>query len=384
MNYTLMHKNIPVVDLVIDEDSGFIDKISMIHHPAHLPLGTTETSAARKGELNRGYLNAWWVGRSIPASRENIQAALLNLDVRSTTTLLLKCYGLSLSDQYWVRPENTKLNWNDIDFFQNDFSKDVGEILFGHEPTDRTHLNMMSPDNTSDGWLKKKWVIADGKRMLMKGGSGDYQQEPLNELVAAAIMKRLQIPHIPYFLTFDDGHPYSLCETFVTPETELIPALRVWETKKHDNRDSMFTHLLRCADELDIPNVQPALEKMMVLDYIIANTDRHYNNFGFVRNAETLEWYGFSPIYDSGTALWHDTQFVGRAPKSKPFRSTHAEQIKLVKHFGWFDYSALNGLGDEIAEIFAMSELIDENRRGALVRAIEYRAKEIAQMFSKL
>jgi len=375
-----MHKNIPVVDLIIDEGSGFIDKIGTIHHPAHLPLGTTETSAAKKGELNRGYLNAWWVGRSIPASRENIQVALFNLGARSTTTLLLKCFGLSLSDQYWVRPKNTNLNWSDINFYQNDFSKDVGEILFGHEPTDQTALNLMSPDNTSDGWLKKKWVIADGKRMLMKGGSGDYQQEPLNELVATAIMKRLKIPHVPYVLTFDDGHPYSLCETFVTPETELIPALRVLETRKLDNRDSMFTHLLRCAEELGIPNVQPSLEKMIVLDYIIANTDRHYNNFGFVRNADTLEWHGFSPIYDSGTALWHDTQFVGRAPKSKPFRSTHAEQIKLVTDFSWFDYGELHGLGDEIARIFEKSKLIDENRRSALVKAIENRAEDIVEM----
>ena len=380
MNCTLMHKNTPVVDLIIDEDSGFIDKIGAIHHPAHLPLGTTETSAANKGALNRGYLNAWWLGRSIPASRENIQAALLNLGARSTATLLLKCYGLSLSDQYWVQPEHTNLNWSDVNFFENDFSKDVGEILFGHEPADRTNLNLMSPDNTSDGWLKKKWVIVDGKRMLMKGGSGDYQQEPLNELVASVIMRRLEIPHIPYVLTFDAGHPYSLCETFVTPETELVPALRVWETKKHDSRDSMLTHLLRCSDELGIPNVQSALDKMLVLDYIIANTDRHYNNFGFIRNADTLEWYGFSPIYDSGTALWHDTQFVGRAPKSKPFRSTHAEQIKLVQDFGWFDYSALHGLGDECAEIFAKSERIDKKRRNDLVKAIENRAKEIAQI----
>jgi len=375
-----MHKNIPVVNLVIDEDSGFIDKIGTIHHLAHLPIGTSETLAARKGRLNRGYLNAWWVGRSIPVSRENIQAALLNLGVRSTTTLLLKCYGLSLSDQYWVCPENTNLKWSDVNFFENNFSKDVGEILFGYEQADRANLNLMSPDNTSDGWLKKKWVIVGGKRMLMKGGSGDYQQEPLNELVATAIMKRLEIPHIPYILTFDDGLPYSLCETFVTPETELVPALRVLETKKHDNRDSMFTHLLRCTKELDIPNVQSALEKMMVLDYIIANTDRHYNNFGFIRNADTLEWYGFSPIYDSGTALWHDTQFVGRAPKSKPFRSTHAEQIKLVKDFSWFNHSALHDLGDECAEIFAKSKMIDENRRSMLVKAIESRAKEIARI----
>jgi len=375
-----MHKNIAVADLTIDEDSGTIEKIGQVHNPAHLPIGTTWVSGPESGKPERKKLNDWWVGRSIPASRENIQAALLQMNLLQTTELLSKCYGLSLSDQYWICPADSGLVWDNINFFDNTFSQDVGNILFGHEPAEQ--VNLMSPDNTSDGWLRKKWIISDGKRLLMKGGSGPYQQEPLNELIACAIMKRLDIPHIPYTLTFDEELPYSLCETFITPETELVPAWRVIQTLKQDNQDSAFTHLLRCTDALGIPNVASSIEKMIVLDYIIANTDRHYNNFGFVRNAETLEWHGVAPIYDSGTALWHDSQFVARAPKSKPFRSTHAEQIKLVQDFSWFSYGSLNGIGDECAEIFAQSELIDEKRRTALVRAIVSRANEIAQMQS--
>lgn len=38
----------------------------------------------------------------------------------------------------------------------------------------------MSPDNATDGWLKKKWEIINGKRFLIKGGN----QEPLNEVIA--------------------------------------------------------------------------------------------------------------------------------------------------------------------------------------------------------
>jgi len=273
-----------------------------------------------------------------------------------------------------MRPDDTSLDWRDVNFFENPFSNDVGEILFGHAPADRSRIDLLSPDNTSDGWLKKKWVIVDGKRLLMKGGSGDYQQEPLNELIASAIMRRLEIPHVPYTCTFENGLPYSLCETFITPQTELIPALRVWDTQKQNNNDSPYTHILRCAEMLGIPHVQTALEKMLVLDYIIANTDRHLNNFGFVRNADTLAWLGFAPMYDSGTSLWHDTQHVGRAPKSKPFRATHAEQIKLVKDVNWYNHAALYGLADECAEIFKQSSFIDEKRRNALVYEIEKRA----------
>jgi len=372
-----MHKNIPVVDLVMDNDSGVIEKIGKIHNVAHLPVGTTWTSGSDKGEPERRKLNDWWVGRSIPASRENIQAALFQMHLLQTTELLSKCYGLSLSDQYWVAPVGSDLKWADINFFDNTFSQDVGNILLGHEPGDNEQVNLMSPDNTSDGWLRKKWLVSDGKRLLMKAGSGPYQQEPLNELIACAVMKRLGIPYVPYTLTFQEGLPYSLCETFITPQTELVPAWRVIQILSRDNRDSAFAHLLRCTDELGVLGVQQALEKMLVLDYIIANTDRHYNNFGLVRDAETLKWHGIAPIYDSGTSLWHDSQFVGQPAKSKPFRSTHLEQIKLVRDFSWFDPSALQGLGDECMEIFTKSELIDEKRRTSLVREIENRTKEI-------
>ena len=152
------------------------------------------------------------------------------------------------------------------------------------------------------------------------------------------------------------------------------------KTRKRGNQDNALTHLLRCAEDLGILNIESSLEKMLVLDYIIANTDRHYNNFGFVRNAETLEWHGLAPIYDSGTSLWHDTHVGIKPCKSKPFRATHDEQIKLVRDFSWFDADALAGIGDECKEIFSQSKHLDEPRQAALARAVENRIKAIEQI----
>ncbi len=44
-------------------------------------------------------------------------------------------------------------------------------------------MSLVSPDNTSDGQLMKKWKIADGKRILMKGSSKPYYQEALCQLL---------------------------------------------------------------------------------------------------------------------------------------------------------------------------------------------------------
>ncbi|MDR2571509.1 MAG: excisionase, partial [Oscillospiraceae bacterium] len=326
MKYTLMHKNIEVAELIIAESAVAITDIGTIHNPEHIPPGVLDL----KGKVDIGELNDWLKGRSIPASRSGVWDLYTRLGRSSTEYLILKCYGLSLSDHYWIRPAGSGLIWDNINFFQNDFSRDVGEMLFGREPADKKNINLVSPDNTSDGWLRKKWIIADGKRMLVKGSSEPWKQEPFNEVIACAVMRRLGIAHVPYSMMFEDSEPYCLCENFLSVDTELIPAWKVLHSSVMTDGDSDFTHLMRCCEQLGIPNVRAAIDKMITLDYIIVNEDRHYTNFGFVRNAETLVWHGTAPIFDCGTSLWHNAQKVGEPRKCQKKKKTHEEQIKLV------------------------------------------------------
>lgn len=375
MEYTLMHKNIPVVDMEILSDTGRIIKLLNLQAPEHLPLGVKT-----KDGMNRKTMDDWWTGRSIPTSRSGLDAALQSIGISSPSLLLEKCYGLSLSDQYWISPKDSHLHWENVNFFQNDFSHDMGEILFGHEPANPGHVDLMSPDNTSDGWLRKKWIIADGKRYLMKGGSGVYQQEPFNEVIASAIMRRLGVDHVAYTLTTSDNKPYSLCQTFVTSDIELIPAWQVIQTQKRPNNRSFWDHLSACCEKLGVPDIKDALGRMLTVDYIIANEDRHWNNFGFVRDVDTLAYLDLAPVYDSGTSLWSNTQRVGSPIESKPFRKDPAEQIKLVNDLSWFDMGALQGLDDEIMNIFSESEEVNQTRRAAIATAVMDRARQVERM----
>ena len=377
MNCTLMHKNIEVAELIIAESAVAITDILTIHNPEHIPLGVLDL----KGRVDLGELNDWLKGRSIPASRSGVWNLYTSLGRNSTEYLILKCYGLSLSDHYWIRPAGSGLVWADINFFQHDFSRDVGEMLFGRAPADRSNINLVSPDNTLDGWLRKKWIVEGGKRMLVKGSSDPRKQEPFNEVIAGAVMRRLGIAHVSYSLMFEDDEPYSVCEDFLSVDTELIPAWKVFHSCKMNDGDSDFTHLLRCCDQLGIPDARASINKMITLDYIIANEDRHYANFGFVRNAETLGWLGAAPIFDSGTSLWHNAPDFGGPGKCQPFTATHDEQIKLVSDLGWFRAGALNGLEQEIIEIFSKSRTIDESRAKAIADAALDRAAAVVRLY---
>ena len=382
--YILMHKDNPVAALEIDEASGVISAIGEVYAEEHIPLGIT----VKRGRIERSELNDWWKGRAIPASRSGIKTVLEDLQIATTQRLLEKCLGLSLSDQYWICPQSRNLKWLEINFFENNFSDDMGNILFGKVSSGEMILNdeisLMSPDNTSDGWLKKKWKIINGKRCLIKGGSGAIQQEPYNEVIASKIMERLDIPHVRYSLIMEEEYPYSICEDFITPQTELISAWYVMQTEKKPNHISVYQHYVNCCEKLGIPKIKESLDQMMVVDYLIANEDRHQNNFGVIRDVKKLNFIGSAPLFDSGTSLWFDkpTPMIGRTAKlqCKPFKNTHEEQIKLVSSFEWLDISKLNGIEEEFRELVRASIFIDNIRCDAICKAMKERVNSLKKV----
>lgn len=376
----LMHKRTPVAELWLDGTTGFVQKIGTVYAPEHLPVGIMVKNSA----VDRKSFNAWWTERSIPASRSGVQEALETLGIPDTKTLLIRCYGLSLSDQYWICPEGSALTWDKINFFSNEFSEDIGDALFGSAKKSNA-INFSSPDNTSDGNLKKRWKIIDGKRCLVKGGSNPYRQQPLNEVIATKIMERLGIPCVSYSVMWNRGAPYSVCADLVNENTELIPARRIIQTEKQSDNVSIYSHFVNCANALGIQDVVPFLDRMIVLDYLILNEDRHLNNFGALRNAETLEWLGMAPIYDSGSSLGYDKTVPFMKDREeivcKPFKRHHDEQLMLVSSFDWIDFSALADIRQIITDVLSdeqAADYMDTQRIHTICDLAEQRVRNLA------
>ena len=274
---------------------------------------------------------------------------------------------------------------------RNGFSDDIGDVLFGAEKKADV-LDFSSPDNTSDGFLKKRWKIINGKRCLLKSGSAPFMQQPFNEVIASKVMERLGISHIPYSVIFDeDGEPYSVCEDFITEDTELISAWRIMQSRKQDNHTSRYQHYVNCCEALGIKNIRRSLDEMIVVDYIIANEDRHFNNYGLIRNADTLEYISPAPIFDSGSSLGYDkvaSQILsGKNVQCKPFKKTHEQQLGLVTSFDWINFDNLKGLDEDIKAVFNKAgEYIDEARIDAITKSVDRRIEylyNIAQTFTQ-
>ena len=385
VKYILMHKNIEVAVIEISEESGNITAIAEVMNAKHAPVGTLSRKKQNEGNgesIDLSLIKGWWYSRSIPASRTGIAETLMMLNVQTPQMLLTKCLGLSLSDQYWVKPVNKNLTWSEVNFFDNSFSDDMGNILLGLTTKSNTGFNLCSPDNTSDGCLKKRWKIMDGKRCLVKAGEYPFHQQPFNEVIASAIMERLGIPHAPYSLAWIDDMPYSVCENFVKPDTDLVSAWRVICSQPKANHENEYMHYIRLCKEFGIAEIEHYLDMMLVLDYIIANEDRHFGNFGLIRNAETLEWISPAPIFDSGTSLGYNrlNNYIFKVENCKPFKKTHGEQLKLVTSYDWLDFSKLKGIDEQIKDILSdsrMDDLIGEQRRDTIAIFVKERISQL-------
>ena len=383
-----MHKDIPVADMDMITSNGSLVDITQIHNIKHAPVGT-----ATESNIGPSNLDKWLTARSIPASRQNLDELLQELRITNSSALALKSYGVSLSDHYWLKPTNQKLTWEQVNFYENDFSDDIGEFLIQGMHLSELDLDVRSPDNNANGVLKKKWVIQEDKRILMKGGYEHQYQEPFNEIIASNIMERLNIPHTSYKLGVSDRKPYSFCDNFTTINIEYVTAHNIMDAGYYIGKlktlDPMpiqerLPHMLKSCEALGIENAQHYFNQMMVIDYLIANTDRHFTNFGFLRDSNTLEWEGFAPIFDSGTSLWNRGKEWHEGDRCRTFARSHSDQIKLITDLSWYEPISQAELAETVTETLSLNKRIGPKRRDAITKAVIWKSGELTQLKKEL
>lgn len=104
---------------------------------------------------------------------------------------------------------------------------------------------------------------------------------------------------------------------------ELVPAWQVFQSVKAVSGLNSYDQWIRAVVGFGAGEraVRDVTDDWLVVDYLMRNTDRHYNNFGLIRNIETLA-VRLAPIYDIGASLWSGELDVDdRDWFAKPFYS---------------------------------------------------------------
>lgn len=373
--YTLKNKNHAILDFLYESGIHLITDILKVYDIRYAPPAILDAN----GNVTRARLNSWWTSRSIPRSRTHFHCLMSELNIQNPLILTEKCLGLSLSDRYWIDDSSHPHNWEAVNFFDNNFSEELGFLTLEQNVL-CNNPNFMSPNSTLNGNLRKKWTTINDKRILIKSGSDFISQEVYNEVIATCLHRRLleSDDFVPYSIYHENNRSYCSCPNMLDKDEEFIPALHIIQRFQRTDTQNDYQFLVSCFENLGLHNVEPFLSKMFACDYLIGNFDRHYRNFGVIRNVETLKYTRIAPIFDTGSSLWCNVQFLDTYTDYKyivkPFRchSQSIQQLPFFSHFEWFTPEKLNGFTDEVRELLRSNPNMPQARIDQILIGIEH------------
>lgn len=346
MKCILMNKNTEVLVSEYLDNLGVFSKIYEIKNIDYAPLIINKN----KEDIIK-VLNDWFKGRGIPLWRDKLDLLLHRLNISTPSELLDKAFGLSLSDQYWLKPYNFDICYDDINFFDNDFeyTEFMEASLSKNSKTITNDKSLRTPNNTTDGMLKKAWIIENGTRYLLKGGYKNELLQPFNEVLASEICTRLGFNHVEYSIDTYKDIVVSKCPCFINKDTELITCHQIRSDMKRHNDINDYEEYIKVLENHGIKDARIKLENMFILDFLIMNEDRHLNNFGIIRDINTLKWIDVAPIFDNGQSLnieYYDEEELHVSGEGKLFYEVKPfeEIITIVKNIKRIDLSKLDGI----------------------------------------
>ena len=247
-------------------------------------------------------LSRWISHRAIPKNRAFVNNFLARsgLSANRPLGIIAVCKGLSLNDCYWVCEAGSPDTFAKVNLYQNRMSKLLANIAFtGYGSSPRNGFSS-SPEFTTNGMLPKCWRRISGKIYLYKSGTTGAVNaglEPYSEFYASDVARAYATEAVDYELHRFKGILCSTCELFTSIDLSYVPMADV---VKAGGFDAVAEFCRRMGDEC-----YQRLSDMLAFDALICNTDRHYNNFGFLADSRTNELVCFAPLFDHGNSLFH-------------------------------------------------------------------------------
>ena len=278
-------------------------------------------------------LDGWLASRAIDTHRTNsrLLKKALRLHTADDAQIALAVNAATITDRYWFRPEGSNATYEDIRFKENYFDS----LALRGDPDGFSHKPSRTPELTNTGSYEKCWRLIDGAWWMYKSGN---QNEYFSELFICRLGEKLGFDMVHYELhdgyirskNFTDGTSYNF-----EPMSALVG----------DNDDYSV-----CFDEIYAISPQLAEQylKIIWLDSICYNMDRHTENFGFLRDAHTGEIISMAPNYDNNIAL------ISRGYPN----STNREHDGIIGFFR--DFVQSNPTAKSMLQDLLLPEITDE------------------------
>ena len=255
-------------------------------------------------ELSNAGLLKWLQRRVIPKNRAYVAEILktFGLSVNDTKGIIDVCKGLSLNDSFWVVPQGFAGTFAQYNLYENRFSEILSLVAYtGIGQSDAAFTT--SPELTTNGMLPKGWRFIEGNGIyLYKGGTSgaaNTGNEPYSEFYASQIALAMNLHAVRYELENWKGILASRCKLFTDIDTAYIPIGRIV-------REGGLKACLEYYEALG-PEAYEEIKSMLVFDAVIYNEDRHFGNFGVLRDNHSGALLGAAPVFDNGLSLFNFT-----------------------------------------------------------------------------
>jgi len=384
VKYILKHKEIPVMVFKMDDENFKLFDITEVLQEDRLPFGLKDRGNKTQYAIQ---FNNWLTGRGISESRRDFKNVKNRFHAKSSKELMMKAYGLNLTDHYWFHHAKIDMTWKDRNYFDNLFDKVIPDK--GINPEIDESVARQSPNLCVDGSIEKRWIVRNGARILLKGSLYNRMQEPFNEAIVSQILDEYGIDHVRYDLgrTKDKNIPYSECECMATKDTEYINAQYVMNTEEY-YRKEQYVHFLEMCRNNGIKDAKTPIDEMIALDFIMGNVDRHKGNFGILRNASTLEWLRIAPMFDNGNCLFYDSENDemenwGIDTLGKSFGDSNRLNLQYIEYPEWYSNADRNCIANIVTECLQKNEKLKSARIDKIVSVVKDRIAVFEQSIAK-
>lgn len=284
--YQIMHKDKVAVSIDTSGCAYIFDERFL---PYDLYLEEEQDIDARVNNQMNFY--HWCASRVLTLDRQYAKAILNSIGASQATTdrdranISLAYHCVSLTDVFWVRKETENMTFSEINLYDNHLNAALVDIsLRGRQMT--VTNRELAQDLSTGGCFPKAWIRDDDGFKLLKDGGEDIVKR---ELLASQICQCFDIKQVIYSPQIYEGQ--------VVTESQLVTS------KEYSIVSKMAFDVYACNHDLDTLEECLSLDPvtyygMNIVDYLVGNTDRHPENWGFLVDNETNEPVALYPVMD--------------------------------------------------------------------------------------
>lgn len=289
----------------------------------------------------------WCASRVLSLDRTYAKEIMNSLGVSQAITdqdraqISLSYHCVSLNDVYWVRTEGEAVTFAELNLYDNPLNEALIPL-----PLKGKHLTVtnqeLAPDLSTKGCFPKAWIRTGTEFRLLKDGGEDIVRR---ELLASKICQCFDIPQVAYEEYFYDG--------------EMVTQSTIVTSKRYSMVSKMAYDVYAINNDLDTIEECIRLDPivyygMNILDYLVGNTDRHPENWGFLIDNETNRPVSLYPLMDFNMSFQtYDTldgancQTVGSRRLTQREAAIEAVQTIGLRQIRDIDMAIFDGMEQE-------------------------------------